>query len=76
MAAAIGLGQEAIRKKMSEPFGGECLAGLIAEAQEFGDIGARDKGLWPGAGEDGAFDILVAIDLFDDFAKLADHGPC
>ena len=58
---------------MSEAFGGECLPGFLAEAQEFGDIRSGDKCFGACSCEDSAFDIVVGIDLFDDFPQLADH---
>jgi hypothetical protein len=40
---------------------------------EFGDVGAGHEGALSGAGDDGAADILVAIDFGDDFAEFGDH---
>jgi len=68
------LGRRGNAKKNVRIFGGQGLAFFPGQSLEFGDIGAGYEGAPAGTGDDGAADILVFIDLGDDFAEFCDDG--
>ena len=65
-----GLGRGGDPEEDLAAFGGELAALFGCETEEFGDVGACDKGALTGTGDDGAADVLVRVYFLYYFSQL------